>query len=816
MKRMIAPIRRGLMFLCIISSTQALARYSFESGFFTAAGLEDTNTDLSLFNRGATFLPGNYTLAVYVNESYITQRNITFKINEADGELSPCFSEEDLSALGIVLPYESISGCITPQQKDRFFWHVDMSSMRLKLTLPQIYTRYSDIFITPWQSWSDGLTAALFNYNYNYSQNDSQKGMDTNQYLGLEGGLNLHGFRLRNSSVWSKSHGQQSQFDSLRTYVQKDFHYLQGGEITAGQAWSDGSLFESVPFKGVMLSSVDSMLKNEYRNFVPAVRGVVNTQSATVSVKKNGRVIYQTSLPSGPFALEGIMTNGGGDYLIDVKESDGSSRQYVQSSDSLPELQSAGRLKYTLASGRSDLSSANNAYFNQFSLFYGLSEGLTVYGGSTLANDYQAYSLGLGKMVEGLGAFSADVTASKAELLNHEPDSGQSLRASYYKDFDATATSFGLFAYRYSSRGYLSFDDFLQYNHQEYSGQNKKNRFQISMTQGLDTFGSLSLNASRETYWSKTDNADSYRINHNISYNRYSLNTYFEKSKTIENKSDSVIGLAFSLSLYEEGRGGALSERLIRDNGNLSSQTSLNLSPLSDNRLGVSINGSKAEKEQEMFGISSTYSGKLAELSTGYYKSASSRRINAGIMGGGIVHQGGATLGRRIAMDSPVALINTNGAAEIKVTNGENISTDPFGYAIVSNLIAYQHNQLSIDTLSLGPGMDSTETDKLVVPKKGAVVPINFKVNRGNRALFQVYHKSKPIPLGAVASNTHSDGSVDTVFFADRGQVYFSGIQNSGEIKVMWGKNQDASCRFNFDFSANPAAVMNNKTVECQ
>ncbi|SUG40537.1 outer membrane usher protein SfmD [Salmonella enterica subsp. arizonae] len=44
------------------------------------------------------------------------------------------------------------------------------------------------------------------------------------------------------------------------------------------------------------------MLRSQFRNYTPAIRGVVNSQSATVSVIKNNRVIYQTNLPAGPFS----------------------------------------------------------------------------------------------------------------------------------------------------------------------------------------------------------------------------------------------------------------------------------------------------------------------------------------------------------------------------------------------------------------------------------------------------------------------------------------------------------------------------------
>ncbi|MBB1199193.1 fimbrial biogenesis outer membrane usher protein [Enterobacteriaceae bacterium 89] len=808
--------RLGLVICFALHTQNAAARYNFELGFFNSVGISD-DVDLSLFNQGATFLPGNYQLAVYINDAYITQRSINFINSPSGGEPQPCLSEQDLDSLGIALPYESISGCVTPKAEDNFFWRTDMGAMRLMLTLPQIYTRHSEIFKSPWQSWQNGVTAALFNYDYSYSENRNRNDNSTSQYLGLEGGINLLGFRLRNSSVWTQNTGKSSEFNTLRTYAQRDFHYLQGGELTVGQTWSDGSLFESIPFKGVTVASMDDMLKDEYRAFVPAVRGVVNSQSATVSVKKNGRTLYQTDLPAGPFSLDGIMSNGGGDYLIEIKESDGNIRSYVQSSESLPEMQSKGRLKYAFSSGRSDIHGAENEYFNQATLFYGLDYGLTAYGGALVASDYQAYSLGFGKMTEGLGAISLDLTTSVAkDLEHHDPDHGYSVRASYYKDFDYTGSSFGLFAYRYSSKGYLDFDEFLEYSRHDARVENKKNRFEASLNQSLGTFGSLQLNGHRDTYWTGRTTNLGYRINHSVSKGRYALNTYYERSQTVKDKRDTVLGMSLSVAWYDRGRSAMLSERLTRDNGRYSSQTSLNINPLQDNSLNLGLSTGKTESESGMYGLSAQYTGHYSELSTGYYKSENSSRLNAGIRGGGLIHAGGITAGKKINMNSPVALVDTNGISNITISNGIGNITDGFGHALVSNLQSYQRNQISIDTVSLNSAAEAPETDKIIVPAKGSVIPVKFKVKTGGRVLFDVYRQGKIIPLGALATVVGDENEPTTAFFADRGQVYLTGLQKKGLVRVNWGRGGNSSCQFSFDLSEVADKAMHTQRVECQ
>lgn len=815
MSKLFNTFSRGAVILLLVDSGPVSARFNFDSGFLQAVGMDAQGADFSSFNRGATFLPGEYRLAVYVNGIYMSSRSVNFKASDNEGDPQPCFTVQDLDALGIALPYENISECILPKVEDRFYWRADMSAMTLELTLPQIYTKHSDIFLSPWQSWEQGMNVVMLNYDYSYNQQHTDtKKKDDSHYLSLESGLNIEGFRFRNSSTLTRNSRGENAYDSLQSYIQKDYHYLQGGEFTAGQTWTDGSLFESVQFKGISLASSDGMLKNEYRNFTPSIQGVVHSQTATVSVKKNNRIIHQSNLPSGPFSLDGVMSNGGGDYIVEIEEADGAVRRYVQSSESLPELQSKGRLKYAFSSGRSDLVGADNAYFNQLGIFYGMDHNVTLYGGTVLASAYQAYSLGVGKMTDSLGAASVDVTASMADhaRISH-PTSGHSVRASYFKDFDHTASTFGLFAYRYSSKGFLSFNEFLESTRSAHSLDNKKNRFELSLMQGFGDLGSMSLSGRKETYWSDKKGTKSYRINYSYAGRGYSVNTYYDQSKTLNNKDDEVFGLALTVNWNENGKWAGLSQRVTRDNDQLVSQSAVNFNPLDNNRLNVALNASMAESEHGMYGINSSYLGNLSELGVGYYKSHSSTKINARLSGGSVFHGKGVTLGKRISMDSPTALVSTNGVSGIRVTNGNNIETDYFGRALVPNLQPWQTNQVSIDTLSVAEGIDALQTDKTTVPMKGAIIPVNFDVIRGQKALFQVQYKKKTIPLGAQAKVTGKSGQVQSAYFADQGQVYLTGLDDKGYVEIKWNSSY---CQFEYDFSSATPVILNKKKVECK
>src|SRR5690606_13740958 len=123
------------------------------------------------------------------------------------------------------------------------------------------------------------------------------------------------------------------------------------------------------------------------------------------------------------------------------------------------------------------------------SLIYGVNNYLTVFGGVTTSQDYQAVNTGTGIALGALGSISADVTIAKAQLDNDEKSTGQSYRLLYSGKVDATDTNFTLASYRYSTRGYYSFADatqkYDQHEDDDLFRYNKRNRIQASISQKI-------------------------------------------------------------------------------------------------------------------------------------------------------------------------------------------------------------------------------------------------------------------------------------------------------------------------------------------
>ncbi len=125
-----------------------------------------------------------------------------------------------------------------------------------------------------------------------------------------------------------------------------------------------------------------------------------------MTVSQHGYVIYETFVSPGAFAISDLYpTSQSGDLEVKVTESNGVVRTFTQPYSAVPYMLREGRGKFSLSAGRYHSGeSVRSPEFLQGTLFYGLTAGFTLYGGTQLARDYQAWALGLGR---GFGEFGS-------------------------------------------------------------------------------------------------------------------------------------------------------------------------------------------------------------------------------------------------------------------------------------------------------------------------------------------------------------------------------------------------------------------------
>lgn len=340
----------------------AWARDYFNPAFIENHGQASrTSVDLSTFDNDKSQLPGTYYVTININKTEIGARNVDFQLATlSDGQqaLQGCLRLQELKDNGVktdLFPtLESEKGCVDlsviPGASQRF----DFQQQALSVSIPQLYIANNARGYVPPEKWQEGITALMLNYSFSgYKEYGSSEDSDDaeSKYLALQPGFNLGPWRFRNYSNWSSNNGESGSWNSVYNYLQRDIIALKS-QFTAGDSNTPSDVFDSVPFRGLQLTSDDQMQPNSQRGYAPTIRGIARS-NAQVIVRQNGYIAYQTAVSPGEFEINDMFPTGSnGDYDVTVKETDGSEQHFIVPYSSLPILQRTGRAKYSVTVGK--------------------------------------------------------------------------------------------------------------------------------------------------------------------------------------------------------------------------------------------------------------------------------------------------------------------------------------------------------------------------------------------------------------------------------------------------------------------------------
>ncbi|MEH1185726.1 fimbrial biogenesis usher protein [Klebsiella michiganensis] len=806
--------------------------------------------DLSGFEKGQELPPGTYRADIYLNDGYMTTRDITFNAAENGHGLAPCLTRGQLASMGVNtaaiagIDVLAADACVplTEMIKDattRF----DAGQQRLYLTVPQAFMGNRARGYIPPELWDHGINAGLLNYNFTGNNVHNDVGGSSNYaYLNLQSGLNLGAWRLRDNTTWSYSSSSSSSSSSsttnenkwqhINSWLERDITLLRS-RLTLGDSYTNGDVFDGINFRGAQLASDDNMLPDSQKGFAPVIHGIARG-TAQVSVKQNGYEIYQSTVPPGPFTINDLYAAGnGGDLQVTIKEADGSSQVFSVPYSSVPVLQREGHTRYAATAGeyRSGSNQQEKPKFFQGTLLHGLPAGWTLYGGTQLADRYRAFNLGVGKNMGELGALSLDITQANATLPDDSEHQGQSVRFLYNKSLTDTGTNIQLVGYRYSTRGYFSFADTTYnrmsgYNVETQDGvievkpkftdyynlaYNKRGKVQLSVTQQLGRTATLYLSGSHQTYWGtgKADQQLQAGLNAAIDDVNWTLSYSLTKNAWQQGRDQMLavnVNIPFSHWLRSDSksawRHASASYSMSNDlNGRTTSLAGLYGTLLEGNNLSYSMQTGYAGGGEGNSGgtgyAALNYRGGYGNANVGYSRSDGIKQLYYGLSGGVLAHADGVTLSQ--PMNDTVVLIKAPGADNVKVENQTGVQTDWRGYAVLPYATEYRENRVALDTNSLADNVDLDDAVASVVPTHGAIVRAEFKAHVGLKLLMSLIYNGKPVPFGALVT---SDGSQASSIVADNGQVYLSGMPLAGKVRAKWGEGPNASCEA--DYSLPP------------
>lgn len=822
--------RMKYYYLLVISALWNLPGAAQADEYFNPAlleigeGTQERTSDLSVFEVANGQPAGNYRVDIFVNnEQQTTQaRDVAFSKSE-DGKLVPCLTLEELNTWGVrseSFPDLRVAGseCVNINGIPNAFSDFQFNRQRLNLSIPQIAMNTRSRDDVPAEFWDEGIPSAQLNYSVNsyqsrFSGNDTYK----STYLNLRPGINIGPWRLRNYTTFEHSNQEGDKWNTVYSYVQRNIISLKS-QLTLGDSSAPSDVFDSVPFRGVQITSDDDMLPSSVRSYAPVVRGIARSD-ALVTVRQNGYVVYETRVAPGAFEITDLASTGGaGDLDVTIKEADGSEQHLSIPYASLPVLQREGQFRYSFTGGqfRSYDSGTEKNPFVQGTGVYGLPWGLTVYGGLQNAGDkYQSYALGIGKNIGSWGAFSTDVTHSQATLTNTGKQQGQSLRLRYSKNFLETGTNFTIAGYRYSTSGFHSLEETLGTYRDDsdipsYLTERRRNRAELSLNQDLgQDFGSFSASIVSEDYWQDRGNSLSANLGYykNIGSVGLSLNYSWNRNTGQYGyaNQDNIFSLEINVPLDSLlGRTYASYGTTHTDGVGSSHNVRLNGSAFDDESLNWGMNATQSERSERTVGGNVTWKTRAGTLNGSYNYSQDSQQLGYGLSGGIVIHENGITLSQPLG--ETIGLVKAPEAQGVGVNNYSGISTDGRGYAVVPYLSPYRFNDISLDSRTLQDDTDITYMSQKVIPTKGAVVRAEYKTALGHRVLLALtLSGGQPVPFGAVASLISPEADSNTSIVGDDGEVFMNGLPQKGTLRVQWGNAEGVESTCQADYIARKA-----------
>ncbi len=823
-------------------SSWVLADDYFDPSFLSLSG--DTNqVDLSAFEKKGGVAEGNYTVSVFVNNQDTGQFNLEFEKN-VKGIITPLLTPKLLEGWGVNVSHipelKSLSQETSLNNLADYIPYattaLDLARLRVDINIPQIAMNPEYSTGTNPALWEDGISALLLNYNISAGQSRSRlssgKTTQTDNIFGsTRAGVNVGAWRLRSIATYTryKNAGlgdnpgrieQKTRFSD--SYVFRGIHQLRS-IFLAGETNTGGEIFDSFQFKGVTLQSDEQMLPSQLRGYAPAISGIANT-NARVTVRQNGNVVYETYVAPGPFYINDIQQAGlSGDFDVMVTESDGTERRFIVPYSALPTMLRPGGWKYELTAGRYNGGLTQDSRESNFilgSFVYGLKNGITAFGGSLFAKDYQALNAGTGISLGVFGAISADITHSAAKLKvdanQTDRKMGQSYRVRYSKSLTSTGTSVDLTALRYSTEHFYNLSEFnsqgytLEEGLNPWTLQRRRSSFQTQLSQQLGEYGTLRFRANRDDYWGndKTVTGLSFGYSGTAKGVSYGINYNIDRIKDIrgqwpENRQVSVnISIPLRIFGYYKGLESVYATANTTHN---SQGRTLNQLGISGNTLdsAMSYSFSQSSGNQDQIAVSNAnlgYQGSKGSLSAGYSYSSDVRSVNMNASGGALVHSGGITLSN--SMGDSIALINAPGASGARLMNAD-AKVDWQGYAVAPYLSNYMLNSVGIDPTTLPDDVDVTHSNANVYPTKGAVMKVDIQTRVGYQVLMTLKQPNQqPVPFGAIATliaDNSAQGEGNSAIVSDGGQVYLAGLPERGELLVNWGKELTRQCRVRFE-----------------
>lgn len=729
----------------------------FEDNFLKSAGAA---IDLQRFADANHVAPGTYPVNVYVNGAVTFNGAVLFK-SDGGGSAAPCFTPAQLGQAGLKLSraISESSSCVGlgelgPQVKATY----DLGEERLFLTVPQAMVRRTSGGDVDRSLWRTGAPALYVGHHTNAYDARGGGRRDSSIFSSIEAGVSLGRWSLKHTGNARVHNGDGLSYTTNATVLRRDVPRLSA-QMELGEILTESSSFDSVRLRGVGLSTDERMLPRAMTNPMPVIRGMA-ASNARVEVIQRGRQIYETTVTPGPFVLDEIYDAGyGGDLEVRVTEANGSVQTFVVPFAQAADMLREGSSRFSVALGQAD-EAPGRPWVGSFHYRRGLSNSVTAFGAAAASEGYISAAFGVGTNTR-LGALSAEVVHARSEQ-GHVSRSGESYQLRYSRVLER-GTSVSVAAVRYNTSNFVGLAEHLNAPGQlfgPYGGRQDgiKSRLDLRLSESFGRAGSLYAAASHVRTHDGRSNLN-FSGGYSASWKGVNLSLSAQRGLFQERggiaRKDTSIQATISFKLGREARSPNATWTTAHHRGG-SAQHSAGVSGYWDDEGHLQYNVSGSAGGSSSLNASLGYQSNVGRYSISHSNSGDRKSFSATASGGVVLHGGGLTYAQRVG--DTMGIVSAIGAAGAKVSGASNVRVDKRGYAVVPSLSPYRMNTVSLDPHGISEDIELLSTSITVAPRRGAIVPLEFKARTGRPVLLTALDdQDQPLPFGSEVSNQTGD-----------------------------------------------------------
>lgn len=756
------------------ASAAALASEQSGETQFDVRALEARGVDPQIgdwFRQAPRFMPGESTVKLSVNGSARGKVKARFA---NDGRL--CADQNFQKDAGLLSPpgFSQDDACFDlktawPQTE----LYLDPSEVRVDLVIPAQAVAAPG---TESGNWHHGGFAGMLNYDAQYMDSAGDTAGVNFMQLGTETGFNLGNWIVRSRQTLSRLNGENT-LQHQAAYAQRSFteskKVLQTGQISLSN-----SMFGTGQVLGFQVFPEAALQGNQ--GGPGLVEGIADSQSI-IEVRQSGALVYSTTVPAGPFSLQGFsLLNTRSDLNVTLIGSSGEKREFTVPASSLLRNGIAVAPGLSFGMGKLEQQGSSEApMLGTLANGWVLTPHTTLNAGLLGSSPYQAGALGLDSQI-----FDATVLSLQATAAQDNKHGSKGVFGSASLSHNLTDRLNVHVNLTQQTEGYRELSDALQ-NDDWITNQRSRNQIGGGIGWSEETLGSLSLSWSRGTTFAD-DTTNYLRFGWSRSFGRTYVGASLEHDSGAQGRdSDSrfyvTVNIPFgserSVSSYVNSAnsgtrfGAKYSDRSSQDRGwSLSSERD------------VRNQRTSSTASMDMLTPFSQLSGSVSHYSDNYTS------WTARSSGAVVAHDDGITL-------SPYRVQDTFGIAKVGDEGGVRMDTpagptwtDGDGYAVLPSLGGYRRSAIQVDTRSLAKNVDIGNAWQETEAARGSVSYVNFDVVRTRRVLVSVQDsQAEPLPRGASVFDEEEQfvtvvGAQGAVFIPDVGTHRQFKVQVSDKI----------------------------------